>query len=139
MKNTILIMLMLFVTAAFSQKEYYTAYNQQTAKASNVVQTPSCEDLKDFIIDNGHYLGKVSGYTMDSSWLMNATAYTYEYKTYVIAEIKTNEYSYKGKEYVFCGVPSSNWSNFKIGSYGDGNSYGKRFHKYIMSYQCNCK
>ena len=103
-----------------------------------VAQEVSCTDLQDFIEDYGYEKASLSSYTLNSSWLYKVTAYTYEYKIYVIAEIKTNQYSYSTNSYVFCGIPSQNWQYFQYGGYGDSNSYGERFHKYIFNYQCNC-
>ena len=105
------------------------------AKAQEV----SCEDLKNFIEKEGVYVSSFSSFTLDSSWLRKVTCYTYDSKYYVIAEIKKNEYSYITKSYIFCGIPYSNWSNFKNGyNYSDSRTYGERFHAYIIDYQCNC-
>ncbi len=101
-------------------------------------QTVSCDDLLEFIEDKGYLQGTVSNYTMNSSWLYKVTAYNYEYEVYVVAEIKKSEFSSQTTTYIFCGIPSRNWSNFKNGGYGDSESYGDRFHKYIMDYQCAC-
>ncbi|WP_074406090.1 hypothetical protein [Aquimarina megaterium] len=103
-----------------------------------IAQQVDCNELIDLIKSKGYYTGKVDSYILDSSWLYKVTAYTYNYKTFVIAMIKRNEYSYSTDTYIFCGVPSSNWNNFKHGGYYDSDSYGKRFHKYIMEYKCNC-
>jgi len=99
-------------------------------------QNNSCEELMDFIKTKGYYSTSLSNYTMDSSWLRKVTKYTYEYKNYIIAEIKESEYSYSTKKYIFCEIPDSNWRSFQNGGYGD--SYGERFWKYIKDYQCNC-
>ncbi|WP_106793056.1 hypothetical protein [Aquimarina sp. Aq78] len=99
-------------------------------------QEISCSELIDFIKTKGYYTGKIDSYILDSSWLYKVTTYTYNYKTFIIAMIKRNEYTSSIDTYIFCGVPSSNWNNFKHGGYND--SYGKRFHKYIMEYKCNC-
>lgn len=101
-------------------------------------QEVSCGDLLDYIIEKGYNKGTVSSYTLNSKWLYKVTAYEYEYKTYVVAEIKKNEYSYQTEKYIFCGIPNMNWTYFKYGSYGDSESYGERFHKYIIDYKCNC-
>jgi len=101
-------------------------------------QEINCNDLLNFIVKKGYLKGTLSSYILDSSWLYKVTAYEYDYKTYVIAEIKKNEYSYQTSTYIFCGIPNMNWSNFQYGSYGDPDSYGERFHKYIIDYKCNC-
>ena len=101
-------------------------------------QEVSCNDLLSFIKENGYSKGSLSSYTLDSEWLYEVKAYSYDYKIYVVAKIKTSEYSYSTNTYIFCGIPSYNWSNFQFGGYGDSNSYGERFHKYIIDYKCNC-
>lgn len=102
-------------------------------------QEISCEKLKNFIEKEGRYVSSLSSYTLNSSWLYKVTCYSYEMNYYVIAEIKKSEYSYQTKSYVFCGIPYSNWSNFKNGyNYSDSRTYGERFHAYIIDYQCNC-
>ncbi|WP_281980339.1 hypothetical protein [Tenacibaculum mesophilum] len=101
-------------------------------------QEVDCEDLLEYIETNGVYKTSLSNLTLNSSWLYKVTAYEYDYKIYVIAKIKRNEYDYYPKSYVFCSIPAQNWSNFKYGNYNDSDSYGERFHKYIKDYQCNC-
>jgi hypothetical protein len=101
-------------------------------------QQVKCDDLLDFIEENGYKKATLQSYILSSSWLYKVTAYSYENKVYVVAEIKENEYSFKTNIYIFCGIPSMNWQNFQFGSYGDQTSYGERFHKYIINYQCNC-
>ena len=107
--------------------------------SSSFAQEVSCDDLQTFIIKNGYSKATISSYTLDSEWLYEVKAYTYKYKTYVVAKIKPNEYSYQTKSYIFCGIPNQNWSNFQYGSYGDSESYGQRFHKYIIDYVCDCR
>ncbi|WP_420578490.1 hypothetical protein [Ekhidna sp.] len=99
----------------------------------------TCNDLLDFIKNEGYLKATILSYTLDSEWLYKVTAYTYDYDIYVVAEIKTNEYSYKTNKYIFCNIPNGNWTNFRYGSYGDSDSYGERFHKYIMDNKCNCQ
>ena len=108
------------------------------ASANLYSQEVSCNDLLNFIVAKGYLKSTISNYILDSSWLYKVTAYEYQYKTYVVAEIKKNEYSYQTSTYIFCGIPNMNWSSFQYGSYGDSNSYGERFHKYIIDYKCNC-
>lgn len=101
-------------------------------------QTVKCNDLHVFIVENGYKKATLQSYILSSSWLYKVTAYSYDYKIYILAEIKENEYSYKTNTYIFCGIPNMNWQNFQYGGYDDPNSYGERFHKYIIDYQCNC-
>lgn len=101
-------------------------------------QTISCDDLFNYIADNGFKKQTVSNYMMNSSWLYEVTAYQYEYKIYVVAKIKQDDYGYRTRSYIFCGIPTSNWNGFVYGGYGDSNSYGERFHRYIEDYKCNC-
>jgi hypothetical protein len=110
----------------------------ETSYYSSSGDTPSCDDLLNYIIENGYSKGTLSNYTLDSEWLKEVKAYSYDYKIYVVAKIKKNEYSYQTNTYIFCGISSTNWSNFKNGSYGDSESYGERFHKYIFDFKCDC-
>lgn len=76
--------------------------------------------------------------TMGSSMLVKAEYYQVDYNAgLVIAYIKNNEYDFKGKPYIFCGISSTRWSNFK--SKGLYESWGKSFHEYIMDHTCDCK
>ena len=100
-------------------------------------QTTSCDELLQFITENSYKKATLNNYTLNSSWLTQVTAYTYEYKTYVVAEIKQKN-AYTTNTYIFCGIPNQNWTNFQYGSYWDSGSYGERFHKYIIDYKCNC-
>lgn len=130
-------MLILFgLSIKILAQSYNTPINAVPNSLTN--QQVSCEDLFEFIINKGYKKGAVSSYTMNSSWLNEVTAYSYENKIFVVAKIKENEYSYNTNSYIFCGIPSMNWTNFVYGGYGDDDSYGKRFHKYIMDYKCNC-
>lgn len=101
-------------------------------------QEVSCSDLLEFIESEGWQSSSVSNYIMQSDWLYKVTKYTYDYDNYIVAEIRENEYSYSTTKYIFCGVPNYNWTNFKIGGYGESDSYGERFHQYIFDYKCNC-
>lgn len=97
----------------------------------------SCDELTTFITEEGYYEGKVSSYILDSSWLQKVTAYSYDGEIFVIAEIKDNEYSIYTNTYIFCNIPSFNWSSFKIGGYDD-STYGELFHEYIYNHKCDC-
>ncbi|WP_350289825.1 hypothetical protein [uncultured Croceitalea sp.] len=101
-------------------------------------QEVSCDELQKFIEQKAYQKNSLHSYILNSSWLYKVTAYDYDFKIYVVAEIKESEYSYSTRTYIFCGIPSQNWSNFVYGGYGDSDSYGERFHKYILNYTCNC-
>jgi hypothetical protein len=113
----------------------WSLLSMTSIKAQNI----TCQDLLEFVIDNGRYKGEVSSITLiNSSWLKSVKAYEYKGKVYVIAEIKDNEYSYQTSTYIFCGIPLRNWDNFE-NYFSDTNlSYGQKFHKYIINYKCNC-
>lgn len=120
MKKTFLIFILLSINLSFSQQV-------------------NCEDLQEFIKSKGYYKTSLANYTLNSSWLYEVTAYEYDFKIYVIAKIKRNEYDYSPRSYVFCEIPPQNWNNFQYGrNYNDLETYGERFHKYIKNYQCNC-
>lgn len=97
-------------------------------------QNIRCSDLVDYVIQNADYSDSVTCF--DSSMLVKVTKYDLESSSIVIAYLKKDEYDYRGKPYVFCGISSYNWSNFKYE--GMSNSWGKSFHTYIMDYKCNC-
>lgn len=98
----------------------------------------SCNELLNFIVSKGYTKSSLSSYVLNSSWLYKVTAYSYNNDIYVVAEVKRSEYSFSTDTYIFCGIPSTAWSNFQYGSYGDSESYGSRFNKYIMDYKCDC-
>ncbi len=100
-------------------------------------QDVTCNDLADFVKSEGYYKANVPSYILDSEWLSDVTAYSYEYKVYVIAKIKKSEWDFNPKSYVFCGIPESNWTKFSS-TFSD-HTYGERFHAYIMDYKCNCR
>ncbi len=106
---------------------------------SITAQQVDCDDLMDFVKQEGYYYAQVSSVSLiESTWLKEVKAYKYDYKIYVIAKIKTDEWGFNTKNYIFCSVPQSNWNNFSSIYSFDNLSYGERFHKYIMDYQCNC-
>lgn len=108
-------------------------------KGVTIAQPVSCQDLLEFVVENGYKKASIPSYILNSSWLFKVTAYSYDNKTFVVAEIKRNEYSMQTDTYIFCGIPNYNWQNFQMGSYNDSKSYGERFHKYIMDYTCDCR
>lgn len=102
-------------------------------------QNYSCDEIMKFIKSNGSKKGSVSSIQlMNSSWLREVNAYSYDGEIFVIAKIKTSDYDIWGKEYIFCGIPSKNWSSFSGYNFGN-ETYGEKFHKYIIDYVCNCK
>lgn len=98
-------------------------------------QDVSCSELVQFIEQEGWEKGSLNSFQLDSEWLYSVTAYSYDYKTFVVAEIKQG---WSTNTYIFCGVPDSNWNNFSAWSISGDVSYGERFHRYIMDYTCNC-
>jgi hypothetical protein len=100
-------------------------------------QTITCSELYEFIIENGYKAESIPDIVMKSSWLKTVTKYTYDNTIFVVAEIKTDEWGIATKSYIFCGIPSENWYLFYIPTYGE--SYGEKFHKYIIDYSCNCE
>ena len=98
-------------------------------------QSVSCEDLADFIIKNQDRKDTVTPIT--SSMLAKATWYEYDGKGFVIAFLKSSDYDFKGRPYIFCGIEWIRWFNFKYE--GLKSSYGKAFHEYIIDYTCNCE
>ena len=100
-------------------------------------QSVSCTELKEFVVENGSKVGEVASYqTIYSDWLKSVQAYSYDNILFVVAQIKPNQYSLTFQSYIFCGIPMSNWNNFKI--YDMEPSWGKKLHKYIKDYTCNC-
>ena len=102
-------------------------------------QSVSCEDLMDYVTSKGYNFQSVNSYQLyESSWLNSVKAYKVEGRIAVIAEIKRDDVGFFTKKYVFCGISKSRWDYFYYGLYDIGKSYGERFHKYIIDYQCNC-
>ena len=102
-------------------------------------QSVSCEDLMEYVKKEGYRKGSVTSILLiDSSWLNEVEAWKVDDVMAVIAEIKKDQWGISTQKYIFCGIPSSNWSAFQYGTYDYGSTYGERFHKYIMDYKCNC-
>ena len=102
-------------------------------------QDVSCPELMKYVKSKGfikdYIVPAITPY--NSSWLIRVTAYNVENTIAVIAKIKTDNYG-GSKEYVYCGIPPNNWYNLKSIMTSSDNSYGKRFHKYIKPYKCEC-
>ncbi|MEZ4942144.1 MAG: hypothetical protein R3D58_14795 [Saprospiraceae bacterium] len=100
------------------------------------MQTISCSDLVNAVEAEASYYDQVTSISLlTSEFLEEVKAYQYEDILFVIAKFKREPGEIFSKKYIFCGVPTSNWRSFK---YGIGDSYGKRFHQYIMDHVCNC-
>lgn len=99
-------------------------------------QNVSCEQLVRTVESETTFYDDILWVNLISSeFLEEVKAYQYKDALFVIAKFKREPTAIFSKKYVFCGVPSSNWNAFKNGI---GDSYGERFHKYIMDYLCNC-
>jgi len=97
-------------------------------------QEVSCNELLNYVKSKDSYPQTVNCY--NSSLLAKVKRYEVDGVGIVVAYIKENEYDYRGKPYIFCGISSYTWINFT--SDGTYNSWGKAFHKYIMDNKCNC-
>lgn len=97
-------------------------------------QTVSCQELKETIEENAKLESSTT--CIGSSALVKAAYYTYEGNGFAIIYLKSNEYDFRGRPYVFCGISYSRWNKFiSEGRYG---SWGKAFSEYIRDYICNC-
>lgn len=102
--------------------------------------TTSCVELIKNVKSEAKFIDEVSQVFTNSQWLKGVKLYQYDDTYFVIASIKAkNDYSYSGKEYIFCGISKTQWTSFKTGIYDVDLTYGERFHKYIIEYQCNCQ
>jgi hypothetical protein len=96
-----ILLLFLLSFGLYPQKEYSQVpnFNKYVPQYPNPYvytqkRTVSCQDLFNYIVENGNKKATLESYVMQSSLLYKITAYEYDYKTYVVAEIKENEYSY---------------------------------------------
>jgi len=97
-------------------------------------QSISCEDLKEELESEANLENSVTCF--GSTALVKAEYYTYEGNSFVIVYLKSNNYDFRGKPYVFCGISYSIWNRFvSEGRYG---SWGKSFDMYIKDYLCKC-
>ena len=97
-------------------------------------QTISCQELYETVTNNNRPTSTVT--CMGSTMLVKAEYYTYQRNGYVVAYIKKNQYDFRGTPYIFCGISSFRWSNFR--AKGMTDSWGKAFHEHIMGNKCNC-
>ena len=98
-------------------------------------QSISCQELFETVVNN--YYDKQSVNCYGSTMLVKVEYYTLRNNGFVVAYIKSNDYDFRGKPYIFCGVSSMTWIYFKSEAMVEG-SWGKSFNKYIMDHTCNC-
>ncbi|MBT0607892.1 hypothetical protein KIV10_06840 [Aequorivita echinoideorum] len=101
--------------------------------ASGNAQEYSCQEIFEFVTENYDSRDNVS--CIGSSMLVKANYYKVDGVGFVVGYFKSNDYDFTGEPYIFCGVSSTAWSNFKI--YGI-SSWGKAFHTYIFDWKCDC-
>lgn len=97
-------------------------------------QSISCQELFSTVTSN--YDTKDTASCYNSSMLAKVIYYEYENMGFVVAYIKSGDYDFSGKPYIFCGISSYTWSSFKTN--GMTGSWGESFHEYIMDQTCNC-
>jgi hypothetical protein len=98
-------------------------------------QSISCQELFETVLNNYDDIQSVSCY--GSKMLAKVDYYTLRNNGFVVAYIKSNDYDFKGRPYIFCGISNVTWIYFKSEAIIEG-SWGKSFNKYIMDYKCNC-
>lgn len=101
---------------------------------SSYSQTMGCQELFEIVTTKYDTTESVSCY--GSSMLVKVDYYKVGNNSFAVAYIKSNQYDFKGTPYIFCGIPSMNWSYFKYNSKG---SWGESYHHYIKDYTCNCR
>lgn len=97
-------------------------------------QSISCQEVLEIVTEN--YDRKESVNPIGSTMLAKATYYAVEGEGFVVAYLKSNEYDFQGRPYIFCGISSQRWAKFK--NEGMFGSWGDSFHAYIREYTCNC-
>lgn len=90
--------------------------------------TPFCSDLLLFIQQNGKLEAILYSGTLNSSFLNEVAAFSYNGEIYVVASIQN-------LLYIYCGTTAEQWNNFANNNYG---TYGERFNQYISRNNCNC-
>lgn len=96
-------------------------------------QEISCQEAYEIILEYGENKRTITTY--GSTMLIKVEKYKVDGNIYVVGFIKSNEYDYMGKPYLFCGVSRYDWSNFTTYYI---SSAGEAFHKYIFPYKCDC-
>ena len=97
-------------------------------------QSMSCNDLVNYAKSSDSFPDVVK--PLNSSMIAKAEYYKVDGGGIVIAYLKSNDYDFTGKPYIFCGISAQRWFNFKLD--GLSGSYGKAFHEYIREYTCDC-
>lgn len=97
-------------------------------------QAQTCSELVQYAKSEDSYPDRVI--PVNSSMLAKAEYYQVDGGGLVIAYLKSNDYDYTGRPYIFCGISTQRWAKFK--SEGMFGSYGKAFHEYIRDYTCDC-
>lgn len=92
-------------------------------------QSISCEDLKEEIEEEADLENSVICFW--SSALVKAEYYSYDGEEFVVVYLKSNDYDFKGRPYVYCGISSIKSSKFV--SEGRFGSWGKSYEAYIKS------
>ncbi len=101
---------------------------------NSYAQTISCQEVFEIVTE--HYDSKDEVACYGSSMLTKAIYYRLDGMGFVVGYIKSNEYDFRGKPYIFCGITDARWRAFKsAGMYG---SWGESFHEYIREYTCDC-
>ncbi len=106
-------------------------------------QEINCEELLEYVEEHGDFYDRVDITDLlledDSGWIKQVTSYEIDDVIVVIAEFNRDKYGIKTDKYVYCGIPDENWRAFANKFNKPKISYGKKFHKYIINYKCNCK
>ena len=89
----------------------------------------SCNELSQSIQSE---LSGESYTALDSEFLTSVTGY-YDSRSDTYFVITTIDYT---TTYIYCGISSYNWSQFKLSAYGD--QVGETWHKVIKPYKCDC-
>lgn len=114
MKLPILLWIVFLSTSVFSQKI-------------------SCQEAYEIVLNYGENKRTIN--IVNSSMLTKVIKYEIDNSLYVVGYIKSNEYDYRGKPYLFCGISKFNWNQFTLNYL---SSAGEAFHKYIFPYKCDC-
>lgn len=97
-------------------------------------QTHSCTESIKIIESSYRPTEQVS--CNNSSAIVRAKYYNINNKGIVIMYISSGPGDYRGRPYIFCGIPSSRCIDFKY--HGLYHSWGEAYHKFIKGYNCNC-